>query len=422
LRSRRWKLALAVGLILTAILIKQNVFPPTISQLRNPSVILQTTAASPDTLITSEAQDTSVSVPKTGTAILFPATATLSPAASATVTPVIYVVKSGDIPLSIADVFGISVEALLATNQITDPTTLQIGQQLLIPVTLTPDPEDLSANTGILAEASTSTPSRVTYTVQKGDTLSSIAAVYGTNIETLAIANDIQDSASLRVGEQLLIFPDHSLPSGIETIRHEIEDGDTLLGLATRYGSTANDILAANPDLEPTRLRVGQEIVIPLTQTKSNTASNPTRPRITSPETTTSALATREQEMTEVINAERRAQGLPPLSVDEPLTAVARAHAQDMVVRGYFAHVTPEGITLPDRLKDQGLGFNWVGENIQRNTQPIDKTVQYAADWFMNSEPHRNNILNDRFKRIGVGVAEGPPGWYTFVLVFASES
>jgi uncharacterized protein YkwD len=126
--------------------------------------------------------------------------------------------------------------------------------------------------------------------------------------------------------------------------------------------------------------------------------------------------------MTEAINAERRAQGLHPLSVDEALTTVARAHAQDMVARGYFDHVTPEGVTLTDRLEDQGLGFNWVGENIQRNTQSIDKTVQYAADWFMNSEPHRNNILNDRFRRIGVGVAEGPSGWYTFVLVFASES
>jgi len=65
-------------------------------------------------------------------------TATSTPAASEEGT---YTVKEGDIPSTIADQFGISVEALMEANGITDPTSLKIGQVLIIPTpTATPEP------------------------------------------------------------------------------------------------------------------------------------------------------------------------------------------------------------------------------------------------------------------------------------------
>lgn len=134
-----------------------------------------------------------------------------------------------------------------------------------------------------------------------------------------------------------------------------------------------------------------------------------------------SGLASLEQGVVDAVNAQRRIQGLPPYPVDEHLTAIARAHAQDMVTRGYFDHVTPEGKTLRDRLRDQGIEAYWAGENIQRNSRPANETVQFAMDWFMGSEPHRKNILHAHYDRMGVGVVEGPPGMYTFVLVFVGE-
>jgi uncharacterized protein YkwD len=91
-----------------------------------------------------------------------------------------------------------------------------------------------------------------------------------------------------------------------------------------------------------------------------------------------------------------------------------------MVVRGYFSHSTPEGIDLRARFENAGLAniIN-VGEDIQRNTRPAAETVPFALNWFMNSRPHRANILHSQHNRIGVAIVEGPPGWYTFVLVFA---
>jgi len=139
------------------------------------------------------------------------------------------------------------------------------------------------------------------------------------------------------------------------------------------------------------------------------------------PVTPSADLASLEREMVNAINEERQKWGLPPYRVDKQLTIVARAHAQDMVARGYFDHVTPEGKTLRDRLRERGLEPYWAGENWLRAVRPVDEVIQYAIEWFMADPPHRDNILHTHYDRVGVGVTEGPPGWYTFVLDFAGE-
>ena len=62
-----------------------------------------------------------------------------------------------------------------------------------------------------------------------------------------------------------------------------------------------------------------------------------------------------------------------------------------------------------------------VGENIYLSVKPESQAVQAAIGWFMGDPPHRRNILHQHFSRIGVGVAQEPEGWYTFVLVFAGD-
>jgi uncharacterized protein YkwD len=137
------------------------------------------------------------------------------------------------------------------------------------------------------------------------------------------------------------------------------------------------------------------------------------------PVTPSADLASLELAMVKAINEERQKRGLPPYRVDQQLTMAARAHAQDMVARGYFDHVTPEGKTLRDRLRERGLEPYWAGENWLRAVRPTDEVVQYAIEWFMADPPHRDNILHTHYDRVGVGVAEGPSGWTTFVLDFA---
>lgn len=127
-------------------------------------------------------------------------------------------------------------------------------------------------------------------------------------------------------------------------------------------------------------------------------------------------LVALEQATISAVNAERQLHNLPPYQVDEVLTAIARAHAQDMARRGYMDHVTPEGKSYSDRLAEVGLTSRWRGENIVLSVRPVDEAVQDALTWWLSSAPHRRNILHPHYTHIGVGVAQTPEGWYVFVM------
>jgi uncharacterized protein YkwD len=311
-------------------------------------------------------------------------------------------------------------------NGITDPTLLQIGQELFIPVTVTPSP---TAPTPTPSPTVRSSPTSelVHYVVKPGDTLLEIALQYDTTVEALMLANGLDDPRALQIDQKLVIPPDNgALDFGLPSKIYEIGEGDTLLALASQHGSTLQDILDANEGIEPTDLQIGQKIIIPLTQVEVNDFAGAVslvsvEPRIISPEPPASGLLAIEQEIVSLVNAERAALGLTPYSVDAELTTVARAHAQDMVARGYFGHITPEGLSVRDRLQAQEVSLNWVGENVIRSTRSAAETPRYAMAWFMADRPHRLNLLHQHFNRIGLGVAQEASGWYILVQVFAER-
>ena len=138
-----------------------------------------------------------------------------------------------------------------------------------------------------------------------------------------------------------------------------------------------------------------------------------------SPPTTTTANVIRsllEKEMFNAINTERIAHDLPPYQADGQLVVLAQAQAQDMARRGYMSHTTPEGKTYSDRLTEIGLTPQWRGENIVLSVHPAEEAVQDALAWWLNSTPHRRNILHPEYSHLGVGVAQTSEGWYVFVL------
>lgn len=302
--------------------------------------------------------------------------------------------------------------ALPAQSRPTPATASPAPPWPVITPTVTPLPTEPPATPAL-----TPTPAPTTHTVRPGETLLSIAAHYSTTANAILIANNLANSQTLQVGQKLVIPPAPNIPAGVKTVIHQIQPGNTLLELAGRYGSTVDDILAANPGLEPLALQVGQKILIPLTRSPATPAAEPASPGPAAP----ANLAEMEQGIIDAVNSRRQENGLAPLNADAQLSLVARDHARDMVARGYFDHVTLDGLTLRDRLKARGLVVNWAGENIQRNTEPAGESARAAVDWFMDSPPHRANILHLQFDRLGAGVAEGPPGWYTFVLVFAGN-
>jgi uncharacterized protein YkwD len=120
----------------------------------------------------------------------------------------------------------------------------------------------------------------------------------------------------------------------------------------------------------------------------------------------TAALRDRERVRAEVvtrIDDERRRAGRQPLTVDSRLEAAAQRHADDMLARSYFAHRDPDGKTIRERAREAGFDWSAIGENIAEGQQSVKEVVE---SW-MRSAGHRENILDRRYTRTGVGLALG---------------
>lgn len=121
-----------------------------------------------------------------------------------------------------------------------------------------------------------------------------------------------------------------------------------------------------------------------------------------------------ETQMFVKVNEERRKLAIPELVWEPSLVPVARAHAKDMWERKYFSHYSPEGKDVGDRLQKANINFSFAGENLA-----LAPTVNTAHTGLMNSKGHRENILEPRFKKIGIGVIDNGVYGKMFVQVFS---
>ena len=122
---------------------------------------------------------------------------------------------------------------------------------------------------------------------------------------------------------------------------------------------------------------------------------------------------TAESTMFSLVNEERRKAGVSELSWRGEVVPVARGHARDMWERKYFSHYSPEGKDVGDRLSEAGIFYTFAGENLA-----LAPTTQTAHTGLMNSEGHRANILDARFRRVGIGVVDNGHYGKMFVQVF----
>jgi uncharacterized protein YkwD len=110
------------------------------------------------------------------------------------------------------------------------------------------------------------------------------------------------------------------------------------------------------------------------------------------------------------INQFRAQNGLRALRWDARLALGAQGHADDMAARHYFAHYTPEGLGLADRIEPTGYIPNnpdWtLSENLGFGTSTLSSPAATVNGW-MNSPPHRENLLDPQIEDVGVGVARG---------------
>lgn len=158
----------------------------------------------------------------------------------------IYIVKKGDTLYSIANNYNITVAELKKINNLAN-NTISIGQKLYIK-------NDTNENI---------TDTEDFYTVQKGDTLYSISKKFNISVEEIKKINNLK-SNTLSIGQKLNLngnLPDNET-NEIEYDNYTVQRGDSLWSIAQRYNITVNELINLN-ELENTILQIGQNLKVP---------------------------------------------------------------------------------------------------------------------------------------------------------------
>ena len=124
-----------------------------------------------------------------------------------------------------------------------------------------------------------------------------------------------------------------------------------------------------------------------------------------------------EQFIIHYTNEVRAKHGLKSLQHDPQLESISRKHSDDMIRRNYTAHITPEGLNPKDRISRYYRSFigkiseniwllsgSWKGVPYNQSSSPITMAKRIVDEW-MQSPPHRQNILTEGLTHIGIGVS-----------------
>jgi LysM repeat protein len=158
-----------------------------------------------------------------------------------------YTVQRGDNLFRIAQRFHTDVDTIKRLNGLTSDF-IYVGQVLRVP------------GSGPVVVSGP-----VTYVVQRGDTLATIAQKFGVSINDLIKANNITNPDTILVGQTLTIPTAEAVAStpAPAARTYTVQPGDTLAKIAVRFGVTVQDLVKANDLTNPDTIRVGQVLRIP---------------------------------------------------------------------------------------------------------------------------------------------------------------
>ena len=152
--------------------------------------------------------------------------------------------------------------------------------------------------------------------------------------------------------------------------------------------------------------------------TPSTPSTNPEQKPESTPEQKPSTdFSSYQQQVLDLVNAERTKRGISALTLDSNLSSVATKKSQDMVNKNYFDHTSPTYGSPFDMMKQFGISYRTAGENIAKG----QKTPQEVVTAWMNSEGHRKNILNPNFTNLGVGIAKDTKGTTYWTQMFIGK-
>lgn len=182
-----------------------------------------------------------------------------SSSSTATTTAGTYTVKAGDTLSAIASRYSTSSSTLASLNSLSNPNLIYVGQVLKV-----------SSNASTSSSTSSSANSTVTtaasYTVKAGDTLSAIAAKYGTTYQALASTNSISNPNDIYVGQVIKVSATATAASSQAASStnsngsYTVKSGDTLYGIALANGLNWQTLAKQNGISDPNVIFVGQKL------------------------------------------------------------------------------------------------------------------------------------------------------------------
>ena len=182
-----------------------------------------------------------------------------SSSSTATTTAGTYTVKAGDTLSAIASRYSTSSSTLASLNSLSNPNLIYVGQVLKV-----------SSNASTSSSTSSSANSTVTtaasYTVKAGDTLSAIAAKYGTTYQALASTNSISNPNDIYVGQVIKVSAtataasSQAASSTSSNGSYTVKSGDTLYGIALANGLNWQTLAKQNGISDPNVIFVGQKL------------------------------------------------------------------------------------------------------------------------------------------------------------------
>ena len=198
----------------------------------------------------------------------------------------------------------------------------------------------------------------------------------------------------------------------------DVRSGDTIWSIAKRYHIDFKHLKELNRDLfnDLDLIHPRDEVDLPDGNHGQTTNNHSSQDSIeeSNNNVTDRGEVSQMTEILNLVNQERKKQGLNPLVLNHTLNGVAMEKAFDMKEKNYFSHESPTYGSPFEMLQHFGVKYSYAGENIAAG----QKTSQQVMNDWMNSSGHRANILNANYTELGVGYVEGGSKGTYWVQIF----